>query len=107
MITRDPATPNQVECGICGSFPVGEGCYHQCPNSIYYYSPEQEREDDAFYGDDDVRERYMEQHCPRHGAYAGDCGGCESEHIERESDIPVSAEDFMPATVPSDDDLPF
>ncbi len=44
-------------------------CYHICPNSEHYYSPEQERYDDQFYGDDDNRERYaatlasMEHEC--------------------------------------------
>ena len=33
-------------------------CYHICPNSPFYYSAEQERADEPFYGDDDVRERY-------------------------------------------------
>jgi hypothetical protein len=45
-------------CNECGCTPVGEGCYFICPNSTHYYSPEQERADDAHYGDDDVRERY-------------------------------------------------
>lgn len=41
-------------CGNCGADP----CYHICFNSPHYYSPEQERADDAHYGDDDIRERY-------------------------------------------------
>ena len=41
-------------CGNCGANP----CYHLCFNSPYFYSPEQERYDDQFYGDDDIRERY-------------------------------------------------
>jgi hypothetical protein len=41
-------------CPNCGPY----DCYHICPNSPHYYSPEQERADDAFYGDDDNRERY-------------------------------------------------
>ena len=45
-------------CPTCGSFPMGTGCYHICPNSIHYYSPEQERADDPHYGEDDMRERY-------------------------------------------------
>jgi hypothetical protein len=44
------------DCGICGQ-PPGE-CYNLCPNSPNYYSPEQERYDDQFYGEDDNRERY-------------------------------------------------
>jgi hypothetical protein len=31
--------------------PMGSGCYHICPNSDHYYSPEQERADDATHGD--------------------------------------------------------
>ena len=46
------------ECPNCGSFPMGEGCYHICYNSVAFYSPEQERADEAHYGDDDHRERY-------------------------------------------------
>lgn len=45
-------------CPNCGGMPMGEGCYHICHNSTHYYSPEQERYDDQFYGDDDQRERY-------------------------------------------------
>ena len=41
-------------CGNCGARP----CYHLCFNSPYFYSPEQERYDDQFYGEDDHRERY-------------------------------------------------
>jgi hypothetical protein len=40
------------ECPVCGSTPQGTGCYHICPNSVAYYSPEQERADDAHYGQD-------------------------------------------------------
>lgn len=47
-------TPTGKPCSYCG----GDPCYHQCPNSQHYYSPEQERADDAFYGQDDVSERY-------------------------------------------------
>lgn len=101
----DDLAAKGVQCPSCGMTPMGEGCYHICPNSVHYYSAEQERMDEPFYGDDDVRERYME-YCSRHGAYAGDCGGCEAEHIERESDIPVDAEDFIPASVDYDD-IPF
>lgn len=39
-------------CPECGQTPMGSGCYHICPNSIYFYSPEQERYDDAHYGCD-------------------------------------------------------
>ena len=45
-----------MECSICGQPP--DSCYNLCPNSPHFYSPEQERLDDAHYGDDDNRERY-------------------------------------------------
>lgn len=41
-------------CPNCGANP----CYHLCHNSPAYYSPEQEREDEKFYGMDDHYERY-------------------------------------------------
>lgn len=124
------AKNTEQECPNCGGTPMGTGCYHICHNSTHYYSAEQERADDPFYGDDDVRERYMEW-CPRHGAYAGDCGGCEAEHyarmdaeeegrefdpeafaafradparialVERILDIPVTKEDFLHGVGPA------
>jgi hypothetical protein len=54
----DYASLHGVECPTCGSFPMGQGCYHICPNSVCYYSPEQEKADDPWYGMDDQRERY-------------------------------------------------
>jgi hypothetical protein len=50
--------PEHKECGNCGGYPVGIGCYHICFNSVHYYSPEQERADEPFYGLDDDYERY-------------------------------------------------
>lgn len=50
----DEEVADDKECGNCGGSP----CYHQCPNSPHFYSPEQERQDDAHYGQDDVSERY-------------------------------------------------
>ncbi len=44
------------ECRICG-MPDGQ-CYSLCPNSPAYYTAEQEREDEAWYGMDDNNERY-------------------------------------------------
>lgn len=44
-------------CSNCGASP----CYHICPNSPHFYSPEKERQDDAFYGSDDVYERYAHE----------------------------------------------
>lgn len=53
------ARPVFATCGNCGGYPVGIGCYHICPNSVYYYTPEQERYDDAIDdGSDDRRERF-------------------------------------------------
>jgi hypothetical protein len=49
-----PATERAQLCSHCGANP----CYFICPNSPHYYSPEQERADDAWYGGDDVSERY-------------------------------------------------
>lgn len=69
--------------------PMREGCYHICPNSTHFYSPEQEREDALWseaVGRDHITEAYME-HCPTHGAYAGDCGGCEAEHYAAEERV--------------------
>ena len=57
------------ECPTCGSTPMGSGCYHICPNSDSYYSPEQERYDDQFYGEDDVRERYAGEIDPEYEDY--------------------------------------
>lgn len=51
-------------CPECGQAPMGEACYHICPNSDAFYSPEQERYDDQFYGQDDVRERYSAEADP-------------------------------------------
>lgn len=48
----EDATPTL--CSNCGASP----CYHICPNSPHYYSAEQERYDDQFYGQDDMNERY-------------------------------------------------
>lgn len=35
-----------MECPECGMAPMGEACYHICPNSVHYYTAEQERYDD-------------------------------------------------------------
>lgn len=50
---------------------------------------------------DDVRERYME-HCPTHGAYAGDCGGCEAEHYARHGDDDDIHDSFVVESEPTD-----
>ena len=44
---------NENTCPNCGCSPMGSGCYHICPNSDHYYTAEQERQDDATYGDAD------------------------------------------------------
>jgi len=48
------SSSNDGLCPNCGASP----CYHICPNSEHFYSPEQERADDAWYGMDDHSERY-------------------------------------------------
>ena len=48
-----------MTCASCG-MPEGQ-CYNLCPNSPAFYSPEQERADDAFYGQD--RWFVEDQHC--------------------------------------------
>jgi|tagenome__1003787_1003787.scaffolds.fasta_scaffold17162443_1 hypothetical protein len=53
---------NVATCPECGETPMGTGCYRICPNSVHYYSPEQERADEAFYGMDDHRERYAAEY---------------------------------------------
>ena len=50
-----------ITCPSCGMAPMGEACYHICPNSVAYYSPAQERADEPFYGMDDVSERYANE----------------------------------------------
>lgn len=44
-------------CPVCGGDPIGIGCYHICPNSDHYYTPERERQDEANY---DPSEYYRE-----------------------------------------------
>lgn len=60
--------------------PMGSGCYHICPNSDHFYSPQQEREDDLnfsradydreVYGDPDLDAEYEEDY-----SWRGDDGG--------------------------------
>jgi hypothetical protein len=45
-------------CPECWGVPMGAGCYRICANSDHFYSPEQERADEAFSGMDDHHERY-------------------------------------------------
>jgi hypothetical protein len=66
--------PTGKICPNCGADP----CYHLCPNSVAYYSPEQERADEPWYGMDDNYERYaaerrdMELEAAAEAAYYGD-----------------------------------
>jgi hypothetical protein len=113
-------------CPTCGANP----CYRICPTQDPYGGDQAaEAADHDFNAQyDDVRERYME-HCPRHGAYAGDCGGCEAEHYADEDDEPLDGNEddygdppVMPASMQravidnphlmgkgllTDDDVPF
>lgn len=112
------------ECPICGCSPMGEGCSHQCPNSVHYYSPEQERADDAFYGDDDVRERYAGEVID--AEYEQECADLADAEQARINPNPATAEEqiadldahypggfrawYMPNEPTSDtnpDDIPF
>ena len=76
-----------TECPNCGGSPMGEGCYHICYNSVHYYSPEQERQDDVHYGEDDHRERYAATAEPSQYAdeeYVHHCEFCgrDDTHLE-------------------------
>jgi hypothetical protein len=84
-------------CPNCGADP----CYHLCPNSSAYYSPEQERADEPFYGDDDHRERYA--------ATAESSQYADYPEIPEEFKRPegVRLEGMWQGTVTNDDDIPF
>lgn len=84
------------QCSICGQAPVREACYHLCPNSLFWYSPEQERADDAHYGDDDMRERY-----------AAEADDMALEGAWEAEEIPVSPADFLVGVTTDSDDIPF
>lgn len=77
---------------------MGTGCYHICPNSIHFYSPEQERYDDQFYGEDDMRERY-----------AGELIGLEDDYQEDPEDFILDAAHHAAPVLPpaAPDDIPF
>lgn len=87
--------PSGTLCPNCGADP----CYHLCPNSVAYYSPEQERYDDMMDdGSDDHRERY-----------AGETIGLsDADHEPAGSDLgywtPVTG--YVPYEI-NNDDLPF
>jgi len=78
---------------------MGEGCYHICPNSNAYYSPERERQDDMMNdGSDDIRERYAstaldpeyEAYCDEQAAaeFAADsCRGPVCDRCDREAKV--------------------
>lgn len=100
--------PIFATCGNCGGYPIGTGCYHICFNSVHYYTPEQERRDDATYGDDDIRERYSAEMADM--AYECDI----ADQMEAESEAPmfevVGAAVYDVATdslTDYSDDLPF
>jgi hypothetical protein len=54
-------------CPECGETPMGSACYHICPNSDSFYSPERERADegiasgDRYDGWGDPESRYYYQ----------------------------------------------
>ncbi len=77
------------KCPECG-MPPGQ-CYRICPTQDPYGGNQAaESEDHDFNARyDDISERYSEW-CPKHGSYAGDCGGCEAEHYADEE--PTDAE---------------
>lgn len=87
-----------TDCSNCGQ-PPGE-CYHLCFNSDHYYSPEQERADEPFYGDDDVRERYADEviDAETEQRYADEQDGIE------EGWTPIVPAPILPA---DDNDIPF
>jgi len=85
---------------------MGEGCYHICPNSTHYYSPEQERADDAFYGDDYNREAYGGDIDPEYEMF---CANQADAELARERE-PDEAWVYIapPPLLPGDDnDIPF
>jgi hypothetical protein len=101
MVLLMPASispaPAQVECPNCGGLPMGEGCYHTCLNSVHFYSPEQERYDDANWSRADyMRETYGDP-------------DLDSYYDDKPKDLspaPVTATDFT--AVPFDsEDIPF
>lgn len=90
------STTTQAVCTECGASP----CYHICPNSVHFYSPERERFEDAFYGDDDIRERYAAETFDAEVEYGEDDGA---------DDVDDFREDLSPASPRpiSPDDIPF
>ena len=89
-------------CPNCGQ-PPGE-CYHLCCFSEHYYSPEQERADEPFYGDDDIRERYAGEIID--ADYEQACADQADAEIAREDDRWTYI--YPPPTLPdSTNDIPF
>lgn len=82
-----------TECPVCGL--LNGDHYNLCSLSPAYYSAEQERFDDAHYGEDDVRERY-----------AGELIGLDIDEPEAGAP-PVGAVVSAPPAPVGDDDIPF
>jgi hypothetical protein len=80
---------------------MGDGCFHICPNSSSYYSPEQERYDDQFYGCD----RYDGWGDPElYPDYDPDDQFTDEENDAAEAQRALN---MRLASAASDDDLPF
>jgi hypothetical protein len=80
--------PQPNDCPNCAPY----DCYHICPNSPHYYSAEQERADDATYGDLDRWEGYGDPEL----CYEG--GEVDEPYIAPAPNLP---------TIDTSDDLPF
>lgn len=90
-----------MPCPNCGADP----CYHICPNSPHYYSPEQERMDDAFYGQDDMSERYGGQIDPAYEAEAADY--FDDREVIEGVDVNLLPEVGTMTVLDTTDDIPF
>lgn len=95
------ARPNP--CPNCGPYP----CYHICPNSPLYYSPEQERLDDMRY---DPSEYYREGGFIDEDYYDDDYypDDPDVDQYEDEPEIPFDPVELQGQPNPGDDqDIPF
>lgn len=88
-----------ASCPECGQSPVGIACYHICSHSIHYYSPDQERYDDANYGID------------RHDGWDDPdlyiSSGEEEEEYVKDNDIESVPRELFVITPSAEDDIPF